>query len=71
MPRSSQAASCSGSTASPTSGTNAISPSPAVARIDAAVGDHHDDQDDAEDRGDFAQVPPDEREAPAARPGAR
>ena len=37
MPRSSQAASCSGSTASPTSGTNAISPSPAVARIDATV----------------------------------
>ena len=37
MPRSSQAASWSGRTASPTSGTNAISPRPAVARIDAAV----------------------------------
>ena len=49
MPRSSHAASCSGSTARPTSGTNAMRPSPAVARIEATVAITTHDQHHAED----------------------
>ena len=47
---------CSGITARPTIGTNAMRPRPAVARMDAAVASSDEHQHDAEDAGDLADA---------------
>ena len=54
--------SCSGSTTKPASGTNAIKPRPAVARIDATVASTTNSSTTPKIAGHLAQVAPHERE---------